>query len=100
MQTNNQMEEINSMFDYLRSETDKRPSQNGLNPMQLHLIGMLNFNDSEEAKERLQKALYKFYLDEFEREKQAMFASEEITEELIETGAKKHFRTEYCDLKL
>ena len=90
LQTDNQMEEMQ-----MTNATTKRPNQSGLNPMQLHLIGMLNFNDSEEAQQRLQKALYKFYLEEFEREKQAMFASEEITEELIEMGAKQHFRTEY-----
>lgn len=53
----------------MTNATTKRPNQKGLNPMQLHLIGMLNFNDSKEAKDHLQKALYKFYLDEFEREK-------------------------------
>lgn len=79
----------------MTNATTKRPNQNGLNPVHLHLVGMLNFNDSEEVQERLQKVLYKFYLDEFEREKEAMFANEEITEELIEKGAKQHFHTEY-----
>lgn len=63
--------------------------------MQLHLISMLNFNDSEEAQERLKKALYKFYLEEFERTKEEMFESGVLNEELIAEGANKHFRTSY-----
>ena len=56
--------------------------QVGLNPMQLHLISM-------------KKALEQFYVTEFENMKAAMFASGELTEEQIEQGAAKHFRTQY-----
>ena len=69
--------------------------QIGLNPMQLHLVSMLNFNNSEEAEKRLKRALEQFYLSEFENMKAAMFASGELTEELIEQGATTHFRTPY-----
>ena len=69
--------------------------QIGLNPMQLHLISMLNFNNSEAAEQRLKRALEQFYLSEFENMKAAMFASGELTEELIEKGAATHFRTPY-----
>lgn len=63
--------------------------------MQLHLISMLNFNNSEEAQQRLQKALHEFYLSEFERTKAEMFESGEITEQMVSEGAAKHFRTAY-----
>ena len=67
--------------------------QVGLNPMQLHLISMLNFNSSDSAVLRLKKALEQFYVTEFENMKAAMFARGELTEEQIEQGAAKHFRT-------
>lgn len=63
--------------------------------MQQHLIGMLNFNNSEDAQKRLKQALYQFYLAEFERTKAEMFESGELTEEIIETSANRHFRTAY-----
>ena len=69
--------------------------QVGLNPMQLHLVSLLNFNNSEAAEKRLKKALEQFYVTEFENMKAAMFASGELTEELIEQGAATHFRTPY-----
>ena len=69
--------------------------QFGLNPMQLHLVSMLNFNNTEAAELRLKRALEQFYLSEFEQTKASMFASGELTEELIERGAAKHFRTPY-----
>ena len=69
--------------------------QFGLNPMQLHLVSMLNFNNTEAAELRLKKALTEFYLAEFERTKAEMFASGELTEEQIERGAASHFRTPY-----
>ena len=69
--------------------------QVGLNPMQLHLVSLLNFNNSEAAEKRLKKALEQFYVTEFENMKAAMFASGELTEEQIAKGAAKHFRTPY-----
>ena len=69
--------------------------QFGLNPMQLHLVSMLNFNNTEAAEQRLKRALEQFYLSEFEATKATMFANGELTEEMIERGAKKHFRTPY-----
>jgi len=48
--------------------------QFGLNPMQLHLISMLSFNNTDAAEQRLKKALEQFYLSEFEATKAAMFA--------------------------
>ena len=69
--------------------------QIGLNPMQLHLVSMLNFNNSEEAEQRLKRALELFYISEFENMKAAMLANGELTEDLIEQGAATHFRTPY-----
>ena len=69
--------------------------QIGLNPMQLHLVSMLNFNNTEAAEKRLKKALEQFYLSEFEAMKATMFANGELTEEQIELGAATHFRTPY-----
>ena len=69
--------------------------QYGLNPMQLHLVSMLNFNNTEAAELRLKKALEQFYLSEFEGMKASMFASGELTEEQIVKGASTHFRTPY-----
>lgn len=69
--------------------------RNGLTPMQQHLVGMLNFNNTKAAEERLQKALLQFYQTEFEQTKAAMFANGELTEEMIEEGASRHFRTKY-----
>ena len=73
----------------------QKNQQVGLNPMQLHLISMLSFNNSEAAELRLKRALEQFYQSEFERMKDAMFASGELTEEQIEQGAATHFRTPY-----
>lgn len=67
----------------------------GLNPMQRHLVSMLNFNSSEEAELRLKKALEQFYLNEFENMKATMFANGELTEEKVAQGAATHFRTAY-----
>ena len=63
--------------------------------MQLHLVSMLNFNNSEAAELRLKKALEQFYLSEFEAVKATMFANGELTEEQIEQSASTHFRTPY-----
>ena len=76
-------------------EAVQQHQQYGLNPMQLHLVSMLNFNNTEAAELRLKKALEQFYLSEFETTKAAMFASGELTEDLIAKGAAKHFRTPY-----
>ena len=76
-------------------EAVQQHQQYGLNPMQLHLVSMLNFNNTEAAELRLKKALEQFYLSEFEATKAAMFASGELTEELIAEGTAKHFRTPY-----
>ena len=67
----------------------------GLNPMQRHLVSMLNFNASEEAELRLKKALEQFYLSEFEAMKAVMYASGELSEDKIAEGAAAHFRTAY-----
>jgi hypothetical protein len=75
--------------------THQQQQQFGLNPMQMHLVKMLNFNRTEEAEQRLKAALEQFYLSEFEKTKAAMFDSGELTEELIAEGAAKHFRTAY-----
>ena len=75
--------------------TYQQNQQFGLNPMQMHLVKMLNFNRTEEAEQRLKVALEQFYLSEFERTKAAMFDRGELTEELIAEGAAKHFRTAY-----
>ena len=69
--------------------------QFGLTPMQMHLVSMLNFNRTEAAEQRLKAALEAFYLSEFERTKEAMFADGELTEEMISKGAATHFRTAY-----
>ena len=69
--------------------------QYGLNPMQLHLVSMLNFNNTKAAELRLKKALEQFYVSEFENMKASMFANGELTEEQIEQGAATHFRTPY-----
>lgn len=76
-------------------EAVQQHQQYGLNPMQLHLVSMLNFNNTKAAEIRLKKALEQFYLSEFERMKASLFASGELTEELIERGAATHFRTPY-----
>ena len=69
--------------------------QVGLTPMQMHLVSMLNFNRTEAAEKRLKAALEAFYLSEFERTKEAMFANGELTEEMISQGVATHFRTAY-----
>ncbi|MCQ2348688.1 MAG: hypothetical protein MJZ65_05830 [Paludibacteraceae bacterium] len=75
--------------------TAQKNVQIGLTPMQLHLVSMLNFNTSKAAEQRLQKALFQFYLSEFEQTKKQMFAQGELTEQAIADGAAKHFRTKY-----
>jgi len=76
-------------------EAVQQHQQYGLNPMQLHLVSMLNFNNTKAAELRLKKALEQFYLSEFESMKASMFANGELTEEAIERGASTHFRTPY-----
>ena len=76
-------------------EAVQQHQQYGLNPMQLHLVSMLNFNNTKAAELRLKRALEQFYLSEFENMKASMFASGELTEEQIEKGASTHFRTPY-----
>ncbi len=70
-------------------------TQIGPNPMQLHLVSMLNFNNTEETQTRLKSALEYFYVSEFERTKDRLFANGTITEEMIEQGANTHFSTAY-----
>ena len=79
----------------MRQAVLHRTPGTGLNPMQLHLVSMLNFNSTEAAELRLKKALEAFYVSEFERTKAQMFADGELTEELIAKGAATHFRTAY-----
>lgn len=79
----------------MRQATLHRTPSAGLNPMQLHLVSMLNFNSTEAAGQRLKKALEMFYVSEFERTKAQMFADGDLTEEQIAEGAAKHFRTAY-----
>ena len=79
----------------MRKATLHRTPAVGLNPMQMHLVSMLNFNSSEAAGQRLKKALELFYASEFESAKAQMFANGELTEEQISEGAAKHFRTAY-----
>lgn len=75
--------------------TARQYQQFGLNPMQLHLVSMLNFNSTKEAEQRLKMALEQFYLTEFNQMKEQLFASGEITEAVITEGAARHFRTAY-----
>ena len=79
----------------MRQAVLHRSPATGLNPMQLHLVSMLNFNSTKAAELRLKKALEAFYVSEFERTKAQMFASGELTEEQVAEGAAKHFRTAY-----
>lgn len=72
-----------------------KSQQVGLNPMQLHLVSMLNFNTTEAAEQRLKRALLQFYLSEFESQKESMFAAGDLTEDKIAEGASRHFRTAY-----
>ena len=82
--------------DFTMRPAMKQPTRSvGLNPMQRHLVSMLNFNSTEAAEQRLKKALEQFYLSEFENTKAALFASGELTEEMISQGAATHFRTAY-----
>ncbi len=69
--------------------------QFGLNPMQLHLVSMLNFNSTKAAEQRLKVALEQFYLTEFNQMKEHLYASGELTEAAITEGANRHFRTPY-----
>lgn len=73
----------------------QKTMQIGLNPMQLHLVSMLNFNSTKAAEQRLKMALEQFYLSEFNQMKDQLFATGEITEEAITEGATRHFRTAY-----
>ena len=75
--------------------TVHKPQQIGLNPMQLHLVSMLNFNSTKEAEQRLKMALEQFYLSEFNQMKDQLFASGDLTEAAIAEGAARHFRTAY-----
>lgn len=77
------------------SAMQQQKRTHGLNPMQRHLVSMLNFNTSEEAELRLKKALEQFYLSEFENMKATMFANGELTEEKVAQGAATHYRTAY-----
>ena len=79
----------------MRQATLHRTPAVGLNPMQQHLVSMLNFNTTKDAELRLKKALEAFYVAEFERTKAQMFADGELTEEQIAEGAATHFRTAY-----
>ncbi|MCQ2313306.1 MAG: hypothetical protein MJZ84_07670 [Paludibacteraceae bacterium] len=77
------------------SSAVQKTTQIGLNPMQLHLVSMLNFNSTEAAEQRLKLALEQFYLSEFNQMKEQLFASGELTETVIAEGAARHFRTAY-----
>ena len=77
------------------STTLQRTKQVGLNPMQMHLVSMLNFNSTAEAEQRLRVALEQFYLSEFNQMKEQLFASGKLSEDSIAEGAARHFRTAY-----
>ena len=66
--------------------TVHKPQQIGLNPMQVHLVSMLNFNSTKEAEQRLKIALEQFYLSEFNQMKDQLFASGDLTEAAIAEG--------------
>ena len=72
----------------------QREPLTGLNPMQLHLLSILNFNTTPSSEERLKKALQQFYLAEFERMKDELWENGTLTEEKIEEHAHDFSRSQ------
>lgn len=72
----------------------QREPQSGLNPMQLHLLSILNFNTTPSSEERLKRALQQFYLAEFERMKDELWGNGTLTEEKLEEHAHNFCRTQ------
>lgn len=69
--------------------------QVGLNPTQIYLLSLFNYNRSDEELTTLKKALTNFYALELERKKDEAFRTGILSEEKLQEFVSTHHRTPY-----
>ena len=72
-------------------------SANRLNPIQLHLIEMFNYCDSESSMSELKDVLAKFYAKQVQEQADRMWDEGVLDEQKIEQILDEHLRTPYTN---
>ena len=73
--------------------------QTTLNPIQLHLLEMFNYCDSESMMNELKDLLADFYAKQVQKEADRLWDEGTLNEEAIERILDEHWRTPYPPLK-
>lgn len=68
-------------------------NSSALNPTQIHILKMFNFNQTESSVNKLKQQLFKFYCSEVERIGSHIATSQNLTDEKLEAISNEHNRT-------
>ena len=69
--------------------------QTGLNPTQIYLLGLFNYNQTVEELSNLKKALTKFYAKRLNQRKSELYKEGILSEEKLYEFVSHHNRTSY-----
>lgn len=70
-----------------------------INPIQLHLLEMFNYCNSEQMMEELQDVLADFYAKQVQKEADRLWDEGSLNGEAIERILEEHWRTPYVNEK-
>lgn len=70
-----------------------------INPIQLHLLEMFNYCNSEQMMEELQDVLADFYAKQVQKEADRLWNEGSLNGEAIERILEEHWRTPYVNEK-
>lgn len=70
-----------------------------INPIQLHLLEMFNYCNSEQMMEELQDVLADFYAKQVQKEADRLWDEGSLDAEAIEKILDEHWRTPYVEQK-
>ena len=70
-----------------------------INPIQLHLLEMFNYCNSEQMMEELQDVLVDFYAKQVQKEADRLWDEGSLDGEAIEKILDEHWRTPYVEQK-
>ncbi len=73
--------------------------KNVFNPVQLHLLEMFNYCNSEKSMSELKEVLADFYAKQVQKEADRLWDEGSLDEKAIERILQEHWRTPYSDEK-
>lgn len=73
----------------------QQSTQIGLNPTQLYLLNLFNYNRTENELQNLKRALTQFYAAELEKKKKEALQNGLLSEDKLQNFIHKHHRTPY-----